>query len=83
MTGEQKSTDRADYCPVYDIECPAGSEAAEACEIRFRGDYNPLTSFRDADIEHCAIYRQEQRAQQEAQAKNRVDASGQHPHNKE
>lgn len=60
MTIVEKPEKREGYCPVYDIECPAGSEAAASCEMRFREDYNPLTSFRDADIEHCAIYRKEQ-----------------------
>ncbi|MEA3287841.1 MAG: hypothetical protein U9Q77_10780 [Candidatus Marinimicrobia bacterium] len=65
MTPDQKNEKRAGYCPVYDIECPGGSEAVAACELRFEGDYNPLTSFRDADIEHCAIYRKEQQEQAE------------------
>jgi hypothetical protein len=60
MNAESKSNTRRGYCPVYDIECPSGDQAAEECEQRFRGDYNPLTSFRDAEIEHCAIYRKEQ-----------------------
>ena len=68
MASEADKTSRRDYCPVYDIVCPAGSEAAASCELRFRGDYNPLTSFRDADIEHCAIYRQEQQTLRAAQA---------------
>lgn len=60
MTHPEKSNSREGYCPVYDIECPSGSEAAASCENRFSGDYNPLTSFRDADIEHCALFRKEQ-----------------------
>lgn len=52
---------RKGFCPVYDLECPSGPSAVEACENRFRADYNPLTSFRDSDIEHCAIYRMEQK----------------------
>jgi len=63
MTENRSSGKQENYCPVYDIECPAGPEAAEACELRFQGDYNPLASFRDADIEHCAIYRKEQQEQ--------------------
>ena len=66
MTNKDQPREREGYCPVYDIECPAGSEAASACEMRFEADYNPLTNFRDADIEHCAIYRKEQ-AEQGAQ----------------
>lgn len=54
---------REGYCPVYDIECPSGTEAAAACDFRFSSDYNPLTNFRDADIEHCAIFRKEQQEQ--------------------
>lgn len=52
---------RKGYCPVYDIACPSGPEAAESCDSRFDTDYNPLTNFRDADIENCALYRKEQR----------------------
>ncbi len=62
MTADKNSKKRDDYCPVYDIECPSGSEAADSCKMRFETDYNPLTNFRDADIEHCAIYRKEQAA---------------------
>ncbi len=47
------------FCPVYDVECPSGSDAADSCENRFTGDYNPLQNFRDAEIEHCALYRAE------------------------
>ena len=65
MTTNEKSEKREGYCPVYDIECPAGSEAAASCDMRFKDDYNPLTRFRDADIEHCAIYRKEQLEQNE------------------
>jgi len=57
----KESEPRKNFCPVYDIECPSGPDAAEACENRFRADYNPLTSFRDSEIEHCAIYRMEQK----------------------
>jgi len=60
MNTENSHHSRKGHCPVYDIECPSGSEAAESCEMRFQGDYNPLTSFRDAEIEHCAIYRKDQ-----------------------
>ena len=60
MTEHERSKGRKGYCPVYDIECPSGIDAAESCESRFQGDYNPLTNFRDADIEFCALYRQEQ-----------------------
>jgi hypothetical protein len=60
MDTDGRSQIRKGFCPVYDIECPSGIEAAESCENRFHNDYNPLTSFRDADIEYCALYRQEQ-----------------------
>ncbi|NQV30169.1 MAG: hypothetical protein HQ508_04710 [Candidatus Marinimicrobia bacterium] len=60
MTATEKSDNRVGFCPVYDIECPSGSNAAVSCEGRLLGDYNPLTNFRDSDIEHCAIYRREQ-----------------------
>ncbi|MCF6239029.1 MAG: hypothetical protein L3J79_09540 [Candidatus Marinimicrobia bacterium] len=70
MTNPENTKERQGYCPVYDIECPAGSEAVTACEMRFEADYNPLTSFRDADIEHCAIYRKEQLEQVETEKNN-------------
>ncbi len=59
MTSKE-SDPRKNFCPVYDIECPSGPKAVAECEHRFSSDYNPLTSFRDADIEHCALYRMEQ-----------------------
>ena len=69
MTQNKDSETRQGYCPVYDIECPAGSDAAASCDLRFEADYNPLTSFRDADIEHCAIYRSQQLSQSESALK--------------
>jgi len=63
MMTSNESEQRKGFCPVYDIECPAGPDAAESCENRFRADYNPLTSFRDSEIEHCAIYRMQQKAE--------------------
>ncbi len=65
MMTSNESNQRKGFCPVYDIECPSGSEAAADCENRFKSDYNPLTSFRDSEIEHCAIYRMEQKAELE------------------
>ena len=59
MTSNE-SEQRQGFCPVYDMECPSGLEAAQECQNRFNADYNPLTSFRDSEIEHCAIYRLEQ-----------------------
>jgi hypothetical protein len=64
MTKESKTSKpeaRKGWCPVYDLACPQGEAAASACEDRFKDDYNPLTTFRDAEIEHCAIYRMEQK----------------------
>ncbi|MBT3229465.1 MAG: hypothetical protein HOD43_01405 [Candidatus Marinimicrobia bacterium] len=61
MMTSNESESRKGFCPVYDIDCPSGLEAAEDCENRFKTDYNPLTNFRDSDIEHCAIYRMEQK----------------------
>ncbi len=75
MTHDESAKKRQDHCPVYDIECPAGSEAATSCEARFEGDYNPLTSFRDADIEHCAIYRKEQDEAQNSEASKNLNSS--------
>ena len=60
MEKKVDSNMRKGFCPVYDVECPSGAEAAESCENRFSSDYNPLTNLRDADIEHCALYRKEQ-----------------------
>ncbi|NQT63087.1 MAG: hypothetical protein HQ556_09045 [Candidatus Marinimicrobia bacterium] len=62
MMTSNESNQRKGFCPVYDIECPSGPEAATDCEDRFKSDYNPLTSFRDSEIEHCAIFRMEQKA---------------------
>ena len=62
------SRSRRGYCPVYEIECPSGPEAAESCDTRFEANYNPLTNFRDADIEHCALYRMEQQEKGNAES---------------
>ena len=59
-----KSRDHG-WCPVYDLACPRGADAAQNCDDRFRADYNPLTSYRDADISHCALYRREQQDMKE------------------
>ena len=61
MMTDKNSDPRKGFCPVYDIECPSGLEASAQCENRFKADYNPLTSFRDSEIENCAIYRMEQK----------------------
>ena len=71
MDATDNSTPRKGFCPVYDIECPSGQEAAESCDSRFYGDYNPLTSLRDADIEYCALYRQEQQDMIDDESKNK------------
>jgi len=70
MMTSNESEQRKNFCPVYDIECPSGPGAAAECENRFNADYNPLTSFRDSEIEHCAIFRKEQ---EEANTKD-IDA---------
>ncbi len=62
MNGNPDQTSREHWCPVYDMACPGGHGAAAECQLRFDGDYNPLTTLRDAEIEHCAIYRMEQQA---------------------
>ncbi len=72
MTSHE-SNQRKGFCPVYDIECPSGPEAASDCENRFMSDYNPLTSFRDSEIEHCAIYRMERKAELEKDSDEDVE----------
>lgn len=79
MGAEQKdslSEDRQGWCPVYDLECPAGEAAADACDHRFKGDYNPLTSYRDADITHCALYRQDQQRDSAKQKQDGGEGAG-------
>lgn len=73
MMTSNESEQRKGYCPVYNIECPTGPEAANECENRFKSDYNPLTSFRDSEIEHCAIYRMEQKAELEKNSDDEED----------
>ncbi len=75
MMTAKNAEKREGYCPVYDLECPSGLEAAAACHNRFGADYNPLTSFRDADIEYCAIYRQEQAELNRASIKENDNSS--------
>jgi hypothetical protein len=43
-------------CPLFpDMPCPQGNESADACKVRLRGDYNPLSDFKDYLIMNCAI----------------------------
>lgn len=70
MMTSNESNQRKGFCPVYDMECPSGAEAVSDCEKRFKSDYNPLTSFRDADIENCALYRLEQNSSEKEDTDN-------------
>lgn len=75
MTSSNEPEERQGFCPVYDIECPSGPEAASDCDHRFTADYNPLTSFRDADIQHCAIYRREQGEDSQATTESKKEVN--------
>lgn len=58
QTNKNHSDDpRASWCPVYDTQCPQGSEAASSCDERVNSDYDPMTNVRDASITFCAIQR--------------------------
>ena len=45
-------------CPLFpDVPCPQGKEAADQCQVRFEGDYDPVKDFKDYLFMDCAIMR--------------------------
>jgi len=48
------------YCPVMECECPQGKEAAQECQRRFYGDFNPLLNWNDMAIICCSYQRREE-----------------------
>jgi hypothetical protein len=45
-------------CPLFsDVECPQGDNAAEACQVRLNGDYDPVAAGKDYLFMNCAIQR--------------------------
>ena len=43
-------------CPLFpDVVCPQGQEAADACQVRQNGDYDPVNDFRDYLYMNCAV----------------------------
>jgi hypothetical protein len=46
--------DHPEFCPVMNMLCPQGEDSARECRVRFEGDFNPLSSFRDFDIICCS-----------------------------
>jgi len=54
-------SDKKQFCPLFpDTPCPRGSEAAEECQVRVGGDYDPVRDFKDLLVMHCAIHRSQQ-----------------------
>lgn len=57
-------------CPFFpDLECPQGKDASDSCDVRMRGDFDPIKDFRDHLLMECAIYRN----YQEKESKNKTD----------
>ena len=45
-------------CPLFDdVVCPQGKDAADACQVRVNGDYDPMNDFNDYVFMNCAIRR--------------------------
>jgi hypothetical protein len=43
-------------CPLFpDVVCPQGPDVADACHIRQKGDYDPMSDFRDYLYMNCAV----------------------------
>jgi hypothetical protein len=50
--------DQEQMCPLFpDMKCPRGKEAAEECEVRINGIYDPVADFKDFLVMHCALHR--------------------------
>ena len=42
------SEETVQYCPLFPgLICPRGAEAAEACEVRVNGNFDPVLYFKD------------------------------------
>ncbi len=56
-------------CPLFpDVKCPQGHDAADACQVRQHGDYDPMSDMRDYLYMNCAIQRaNEQRSNKQKQ----------------
>ena len=43
-------------CPLFpDQPCPRGEKSAKQCEVRVRGDYDPMSDYRDYLLMNCAL----------------------------
>ena len=55
---EQMTASKEAMCPLFpDVVCPQGAEAAESCNVRLHGDYDPMMDFKDYAFMNCAIRR--------------------------
>lgn len=55
------SEETVQYCPLFPgVICPRGAEAAEACEVRVNGNFDPVLYFKDHLVLHCALHRSQQ-----------------------
>ncbi len=55
------SEEKLQFCPLFpDMICPRGAEAAEACEVRVNGNFDPIMYFKDQLVLHCALQRSQQ-----------------------
>lgn len=45
-------------CPLFeDVVCPQGKDAADSCQVRMDGDYDPMNDLRDYLFMNCAVRR--------------------------
>lgn len=54
---DQKNDSTGDTCPLLDIPCPRGQQAAVECCLRYQGEFDPMVSFRDFSLLNCATAR--------------------------
>ena len=57
--------EKVHLCPVFpDLVCPQGKEMSEACSVIINGNFDPMHDFRDLLLLHCALYQNQQEADQ-------------------
>lgn len=60
MAKKTKTVDAIEgICPLLEIPCPRGEEVSLDCWLRFKSNFDPLSSFGDLGILECARARAE------------------------
>ncbi|MFQ5751822.1 MAG: hypothetical protein ACE5HI_07480 [bacterium] len=54
MVEEEKDDVMTDMCPLLELPCPRGEEAALQCCLRVQSNFDPLARFGDLCILECA-----------------------------